>query len=112
MAPISRREFIKTASSSAALGAILSTGGRVLHADPLGLPIGCQTWPVRAMIAKDFPGTLKDACRSRIPDDRAVLAGGICRLRIRRPRQIQGIRTAKHPAAGRADLRQQSLLHG
>jgi sugar phosphate isomerase/epimerase len=59
MPPISRREFIKTASSSAALSAILSTGGRVLHANPLGLPIGCQTWPVRAMIAKDFPGTLK-----------------------------------------------------
>ena len=59
MPPISRREFIKTASSSAALGAILSTSGRVLHANPLGLPIGCQTWPVRAMIAKDFPGTLR-----------------------------------------------------
>jgi sugar phosphate isomerase/epimerase len=59
MPPISRREFIKTASSSAALGAILSTGGRVLHANPLGLPIGCQTWPVREMIAKDFPGTLR-----------------------------------------------------
>jgi sugar phosphate isomerase/epimerase len=59
MPPISRREFIKTASSSAALGAILSTGGRVLHANPLGLPIGSQTWPVRAMIAKDFPGTLR-----------------------------------------------------
>jgi sugar phosphate isomerase/epimerase len=28
-------------------------------ADPLGLPIGCQTWPVRTSIAKDFPGTLK-----------------------------------------------------
>lgn len=31
----------------------------MLHANPLGLPIGCQTWPVREMIAKDFPGTLK-----------------------------------------------------
>lgn len=30
-----------------------------LNANPLGLPIGCQTWPVRDMIAKDFPGTLK-----------------------------------------------------
>ena len=30
-----------------------------LHANPLGLPIGCQTWPVRQMIAKDFPGTIK-----------------------------------------------------
>jgi sugar phosphate isomerase/epimerase len=59
MAPISRREFIKTTSSSALLGAMLSTGARLLHANPLGLPIGCETYPVRAMIAKDFPGTLK-----------------------------------------------------
>lgn len=59
MPPISRRQFIKTASSSTLLGAALSAGGRMLHADPLGLPIGCQTWPVRDLIAKDFPGTLK-----------------------------------------------------
>jgi sugar phosphate isomerase/epimerase len=26
---------------------------------PLGMPIGCQTYPVRALIAEDFPGTLK-----------------------------------------------------
>jgi sugar phosphate isomerase/epimerase len=57
MPPISRRQFIK---SSAALGAILSTGGRILHANPLGMPIGCQTWPVRSTIAKDFPGALKE----------------------------------------------------
>jgi sugar phosphate isomerase/epimerase len=30
-----------------------------LRANPLGMPIGCQTWPVRQMIAKDFPGTIK-----------------------------------------------------
>ena len=60
MPPISRREFIKTASLSAAVGAILSTGGRILHANPLGLPIGCQTWPVRETIAKDFPRALKE----------------------------------------------------
>jgi sugar phosphate isomerase/epimerase len=59
MAPISRREFIQTASSSALFGAVLSTGARILHADPLGMPIGCETYPVRAMIAKDFRGTLK-----------------------------------------------------
>jgi sugar phosphate isomerase/epimerase len=59
MQPVSRREFLRTASSTAALGAILSTGARILHADPLGMPIGCQTWPVRDSIAKDFPGTLK-----------------------------------------------------
>jgi hypothetical protein len=56
----SRREFIKTASSSALLGAVLSSGGHMLHANPLGLPLGCQTWPMRAMIAKNFRGTLKE----------------------------------------------------
>jgi sugar phosphate isomerase/epimerase len=30
-----------------------------LRANPLGLPIGCQTWPVREGIAKDFPSTIK-----------------------------------------------------
>jgi sugar phosphate isomerase/epimerase len=53
-----RRQFlITTAVSSAA--ACLGAAARELRADPLGLPIGCQTWPVREMIAKDFPGTLK-----------------------------------------------------
>lgn len=60
MSPISRREFVRTVASNAALGAVLSAGGRVLRANPLGLPIGCQTWPVRAMIARDFRGTLKE----------------------------------------------------
>ncbi|HUD14770.1 MAG TPA: TIM barrel protein [Terracidiphilus sp.] len=60
MPAISRREFIRTASSSTLLGAVLSAGGPMLHANPLGLPLGCQTWPVRAMIAKDFRGTLKE----------------------------------------------------
>jgi|SRR3954468_8183172 len=59
MSATSRREFIKTASSTAACGALLSTSGRILHANPLGLPIGCQTWPVRESIAKDLRGTLK-----------------------------------------------------
>jgi sugar phosphate isomerase/epimerase len=30
-----------------------------LRANPLGFPIGCQTYPVRSLIAKDFPGTIK-----------------------------------------------------
>jgi sugar phosphate isomerase/epimerase len=59
MSAISRREFCKTATTSAAAVSLLSAGVLKLHADPLGLPIGCQTWPVRDMIAKDFPGTLK-----------------------------------------------------
>ena len=59
MSAISRREFFKNAAASAAVAGILSEGARVLSANPLGLPIGCQTWPVRNMIAKDFPGTIK-----------------------------------------------------
>lgn len=59
MATVSRREFIRGASASAVLGGALVAGTRVTYADPLGLPIGCQTWPVRDMIAKDFPGTLR-----------------------------------------------------
>jgi sugar phosphate isomerase/epimerase len=59
MSVLSRREFCKTATTSAAAIGLFSAGVLKLHADPLGLPIGCQTWPVREMIAKDFPGTLK-----------------------------------------------------
>lgn len=59
MISISRREFCKIATTQVAAIGILSTGVRKLGANPLGMPIGCQTWPVREMIAKDFPGTIK-----------------------------------------------------
>src|ERR1700747_3784918 len=59
MSSISRRDFCKITAANAAAAALLSAGAMKLHANPLGLPIGCQTWPVRDMIAKDFPGTLK-----------------------------------------------------
>jgi sugar phosphate isomerase/epimerase len=59
MYAMSRRQFLKTAAASTAAGSFLGANAIELHADPLGLPIGCQTWPVREMIAKDFPGTLK-----------------------------------------------------
>jgi sugar phosphate isomerase/epimerase len=60
MAAVSRRQFMRTASASAVLGGVLASGTRGLRANPLGLPIGCQTWPVREMIAKDFRGTLSE----------------------------------------------------
>ncbi len=59
MSEISRREFLKTAATHAAAAGFLAAGGLELRANPLGMPIGCQTWPVREMIAKDFPGTIK-----------------------------------------------------
>src|ERR1700736_4330868 len=56
---MSRREFVKSAATHVAAASFISAGMLELHANPLGLPIGCQTWPVRDMIAKDFPGTIK-----------------------------------------------------
>jgi sugar phosphate isomerase/epimerase len=56
---ISRREFVRNATTYAAAASFLSGNVLELRANPLGLPIGCQTWPVREMIAKDFPGTIK-----------------------------------------------------
>jgi sugar phosphate isomerase/epimerase len=56
---VSRREFLKSAATYTAAAGFLSTGALELRGDPLGMPIGCQTWPVREMIAKDFPGTIK-----------------------------------------------------
>ncbi|MBV9301566.1 MAG: sugar phosphate isomerase/epimerase [Acidobacteriaceae bacterium] len=45
------------ATNIAAIGVL--SGGREAGANPLGLPIGCQTYPVRKSIARDFPGALK-----------------------------------------------------
>jgi len=59
MSPISRREFLKTAAIQSASVGLASSAALEALANPLGLPIGCQTWPVREMIAKDFPGTIK-----------------------------------------------------
>lgn len=54
-----RREFLKSAATFAAVASVLSESTIELRANPLGMPIGCQTWYVREMIAKDFPGTIK-----------------------------------------------------
>jgi len=59
MASLSRRDFCKIAAGNAVAAGLFSAGVMKLKADPLGLPIGCQTWPVRDLIAKDFPGTIK-----------------------------------------------------
>ena len=60
MSAISRRTFLKNAGAPATAASFLAAAGALrLRANPLGMPIGCQTWPVRDMIAKDFPGTIK-----------------------------------------------------
>ncbi|HSU59727.1 MAG TPA: sugar phosphate isomerase/epimerase [Bryobacteraceae bacterium] len=58
MSGISRRIFFKNAAADAGVVGLLAAAMK-LGANPLGMPIGCQTYPVRKMIAQDFPGTLK-----------------------------------------------------
>src|SRR5713226_8014561 len=64
MSAISRREFLQSAATCAAAAGFLSSSSLELRANPLGLPLGCQTWPVREMIAKDFPGTIKQLAQA------------------------------------------------
>jgi hypothetical protein len=60
MAAVSRREFLKKTASDAAVAGVLAAGVAELRANPLGLPIGSQTWPHRAMIKDgNFAGLLK-----------------------------------------------------
>jgi sugar phosphate isomerase/epimerase len=60
MREFSRREFVKnTAIGLSAAGIMVAGGASTVSANPLGLPMGSQTWPVRTMIEQDFPGTLK-----------------------------------------------------
>jgi sugar phosphate isomerase/epimerase len=59
---MSRREFFKkTATDAAVAGFLAAAASRRAHANPLGLPIGSQTYPHRERIVKgDFAGLLKD----------------------------------------------------
>ena len=61
MAVVSRREFLKYGSASAALGYMVTHGIR-LHAAPLGLPIGSQMWPHQTLINNTYEGFEK-VCR-------------------------------------------------
>jgi sugar phosphate isomerase/epimerase len=56
--PHSTRRDLLHRTIAGVSGAFLA-GSLRIHADPLGLPIGCQTYPVRKMIGQDVPGTLK-----------------------------------------------------
>jgi sugar phosphate isomerase/epimerase len=64
MSSISRRAFVRNVAANAAALAFVSAAGLELRANPLGMPIGCQTWPVRDMLAKDFPGTIKELAKA------------------------------------------------
>jgi sugar phosphate isomerase/epimerase len=51
---ISRREFMKRAAACSGAAGFLAASAAELRANPLGLPIGSQVYPLRSML-KDFP---------------------------------------------------------
>jgi sugar phosphate isomerase/epimerase len=53
---MTRRDLVRASAVGAAAAGCLSLE---LGADPLRLPVGFQVYPVRDLIAKDFPGTLR-----------------------------------------------------
>lgn len=60
MTQLSRREFFATASMGTAVAGFALAGAARLRAEPLGIPIGSQTYPVRARIAQgEFVAVLK-----------------------------------------------------
>ena len=58
MATISRRDFMKSAMACSGAAGFLVANAAELRANPLGLPIGCQVYPLRPML-KDFPAFAK-----------------------------------------------------
>jgi len=71
MTRFSRRAFLEKAAAGAAAAGIFSAA-RGLHASPLGLPIGSQTWPHRRRVRD---GDLAGLCK-----DLAALGGGTLEL--------------------------------
>src|SRR4029453_2212872 len=61
MSGVSRREFLERAGMSTAVAGFAAMSGVTLRADPLGIPIGSQTYPERQMVADGkFPELLKN----------------------------------------------------
>jgi len=61
MASLSRRKFLKDSATTAAVAGFFAIGAPELRANPLGLPIGSQTYPHRQRIKDgDFAGLCKD----------------------------------------------------
>src|SRR5712692_10892151 len=87
MADLSRREFLRKTATDAVVTGFLAAGVAELRANPLGLPIGSQTYPHRQMIKDgNFAGLAKaladigvqsvEMCSPLGYSDFAVLADG------------------------------------
>src|SRR5205807_2045993 len=62
MSAMTRREFLKSTAKQAAVAGLVSAGparALELRANPLGLPIGCQTWPLTQMLVPSLDGPKK-----------------------------------------------------
>jgi len=69
MTAISRREFVRKSTGGAAAAALLPMAAPEARANPLGLPIGSQTWPHRQRIKDgDFAGLCRDMAALGIGD--------------------------------------------
>jgi sugar phosphate isomerase/epimerase len=53
-----RRDFLRTTAAGAGVAGLLGVNAANLRANPLGLPIGSQVYPLRSMIA-DFPAFVR-----------------------------------------------------
>jgi sugar phosphate isomerase/epimerase len=54
----SRREFLERTAACSGVGGLLAVTAAEVRANPLGLPIGSQVYPLRSML-KDFPAFAK-----------------------------------------------------
>ncbi len=59
MEPIARREFLNRSALGLAAAGYLASAPARLGANPLGMPIGFQSWSVQKLLAQDFDGTLR-----------------------------------------------------
>jgi sugar phosphate isomerase/epimerase len=69
MPAISRREFFRRSAMDVAVAGLVSAVVRDLHANPLGIPIGSQTYPHRQRIKDgDFAGLCRDIAALGVGD--------------------------------------------
>ncbi len=60
MGRISRRSFFEKSAVGVTAAGYLAAAASKMKANPLGMPIGFQSWSVQQLLQKDFDGTLKD----------------------------------------------------
>ncbi len=113
MSEMSRREFVKNAATHAAAAGFISAGGLELRANPLGMPIGCQTWPVREVITKEFPGTIKQLADAGFQTIELCSPVGYAEHGFASlgKYKIHGRRTARNSGRCRGGMREFSLRH-